>query len=145
MRLFRSFLLRTGLILSVTAVVCLVLMMITLLIQMQYDSAMYTGLLLCLMLVWLLINWILVRKLDRELSLESARMVFPAGIVLSLVLSILFSIHLRDMIPGDEGIQHLTLPFVGLVVSIYLIVRCFDVKWLRPESEVAFMEDLDNR
>lgn len=97
------------------------------------------------MLLWLVINWFLIKKLDPELSMESARLVFPAGIILSLVLSFLLSMYLKDLIPGDEGIQHFILPFVGCGISIYLVVRCFDVKWLRPEQEVAFMEDIDNR
>ena len=145
MRLFRSFILRIGLILSTTAAVCLLLMMITLMMQVQYDSTMYIGILFGLMLVWVLINWILVRKLDPELSVESARMVFPAGILLSITLSFLLSVYLKKLIPGDEGIQHFVLPFVGMGVSVYLVVRCFDVKWLRAESEIAFMEDIDNR
>ncbi len=145
MRLFRSFLLRTGLILSTTAVICLLLMMITLAIQMQYTTSTFMGMLFGLMFVWLLINWFLVRKLDPELSMESARLVFPAGIILSLALSFLLSVYLKELIPGDEGFQHLILPFVGVGISCYLIVRCFDVKWLRPESEVAYMEESGNR
>jgi hypothetical protein len=134
-----------GLILSTTAAVCLLLMTITFFIQIQYDLVMYTGMICGLMFLWVLINWFLVTKLDPELSLESARLVFPSGIILSLLLSFLFSVYLKDLIPGDTGKQHYVLPFVGLGISVYLLVRAFDVKWLRTEDEIAFLEDLENR
>ena len=137
MRMLRSFLLRLGLILSITAVICLVLMVATLAIQNQIEAAKFCGLLGFLLLVWLLFNWYIVRKIDPELSLEVARIVFPAGMVFSLLLSSTLALYLSDMIPGDEGKQHMILPFVGVGVTFFLVVRCFDLKWLRPEEEIA--------
>ena len=145
MRMFRSFLLRLGLILSTTAVICLFLMTTTLALQKQYGSTQFVGLLFAVVFIWFIINWFLVRKVDPELSLEVARIVFPCGILFSNLLSILLSFYLKDLIPGAEGREHFILPFVGLGVTFYLIVRCFDLKWLRPEEEIAFLERMDRR
>lgn len=145
MRMFRSFLLRLGLILSTTAVICLLLMTATLALQKQADSAMYCGMLLGILFAWFIFNLVMVKKVDPELSLEVARIVFPSGILFSLLLSSLLSMYLNDLIPGNEGREHYILPFVRLSVSFYLIVRCFDLKWLRPEEEIAFLEHMDRR
>ena len=145
MRMFRSFLLRLGLILSTTAVICLLLMTVTLALQRQSDSAMYCGMLFGILFAWFLFNFIMVKKVDPELSLEVARIVLPSGILFSLLLSSLLSMYLKDLIPGNEGREHYILPFVGLSVSFYLIVRCFDLKWLRPEEEIAFLDQMDRR
>jgi len=117
----------------------------TLALQKQFESTRYVGLLFGVLFVWFILNWILVRKVDPELSLEVARIVFPCGILFSNLLSILFSFYLRDLIPGTEGREHYILPFVGLGISFYLMVRCFDLKWLRPEEEIAFLERMDRR
>ena len=145
MRMFRSFLLRLGLILSTTAVICLFLMAATLLLQKQYNSAQFVGLVFLVVFLWFICNWFMVRKIDPELSLEVARIVFPCGILFSNLLSILLSFYLKDLVPGTEGREHYILPFVGAGVSFYLIVRCFDLKWLRPEQEIAFLERMDRR
>ncbi len=142
MRMFRSFLLRLGLILSTTAVICLVLMVFTLLLQGLQQSATFCGVILGLLLLWLLFNWFIVRRIDPELSLEVARILFPAGMVLSIVLSYVLALFLSDLIPGDDGRQHYILPFVGLGVTFFLVVRCFDLKWLRPEEEISQLERL---
>jgi len=141
--MFRSFLLRLSLILSTTASICLFLMAATLGIQEQEDGMIFCGTLFGIIFLWLIVNWIVVRKVDPELSVEVARVVLPAGAVLSIVLSILMAILLSEMIPGSEGKQHYILPFVGVGVAIYLIVRCFDIKWLRGEEEIVMLEERD--
>lgn len=143
MRMFRSFLLRLGLILATTAVICLVLMTATLGIQGLSEGAAYCGTILLLVFAWFVFNWYIVRKIDPELSLEVARMVLPAGMILSILLSSTLSMYLAEMIPGEEGKEHFILPFVGFGITAYLIVRCFDLKWLRPEEEIAFLERAD--
>lgn len=138
--MLRSFLLRTTLILSTTAAVCLLLMAATLFLQ-QAEGVAICLILFGTLLVWLVINFVAVRKIDPELTVEVARMVLPAGALLSLVLSMLLSTVLADMIPGTEGYQHLILIFVGLGVAGFLAVRCLDIKWLRPEDEIRRLEE----
>ena len=88
------------------------------------------------MTVWLMVNFLVQRKADPELSVEVGRILYPAGAVLSIILSLLMSMQLESMIPGTEGIEHYILIFVGLGVSLFLGVRWFDVKWLRLEEEI---------
>lgn len=140
MRMFRSFILRLSQILSLTVVICLLLMAATLGIQKQTDSMFFIGMIFLTMLAWFFVNWYVVRKVDPEISMEVARILFPSAGVLSICLSGVMSLYLDEMIPGTDGTQHLILPFVGFGVAFYLIVRCFDIKWLRGEAEITEME-----
>ena len=54
---------------------------------------------------------------------------------MSVVMSFFFMSWLSDLIPG-EGKQHFVLIFVGLGVAGFLLIRCFDMKWLRSEEEI---------
>ena len=141
MRMLRSILLRLSLVITTTIVLCLFLMAVTLGFQ-----ELFGGMRLCLVLgsiglVWLIVNFILQRKLDPELSVEAARIHYPSGAILSIVLSLLFSLQLDAMIPGTEGIEHYILLFVGLGVAAFMAVRSFDVKWLRLEEEILSVEE----
>lgn len=129
-----------ALILSTTAAICLFLMATTLGIQGFKDGMVFLGMLFGILLVWLLFNLYIVRKTDPELSVEVARLLLPSGAVLSILLSAVLAMTLDDMIPG-EGRQHYILFFVGLGVALFLIVRCFDIKWLRGEDEIVALEE----
>jgi len=141
MRMFRSFILRMTLILSFTATICLLLMAATFYIQLMEEQMVLCALLFCVLLTWVGINYFVIRKTDPELSVEVARLVLPAGAVLSILLSLVLSMVLDDMIPGQEGRQHLILIFVGLGVAFFLGVRCLDIKWLRAEEEIMALEN----
>ncbi|NBD36979.1 MAG: hypothetical protein GVY10_00210 [Verrucomicrobia bacterium] len=97
-----------------------------------------------LLLVWLGINYFVVRKADPEISLETARYLYPAGIFLNLALSWNLALYLDNLIPGTEGKQHFILYFVGIGIALFLIVRCFDIKWLRAEADIRLLEDRDS-
>ncbi|MEX0325006.1 MAG: hypothetical protein AB3N33_02840 [Puniceicoccaceae bacterium] len=142
--MFRSFILRLSQILTLTAVLCLLLMLATLFIQKQAEAVYFIGMIFMTILVWFLVNWYVVRKVDPEVSVEVARILFPSGAILSICLSGVLSLYLDTLIPGREGSQHLILPFVGVGVAFYLIVRCFDIKWLRGEDEINEMEDRES-
>jgi hypothetical protein len=139
--MFRSFILRMALILSSTAALCFLLMALTLGIQKEAESMQFSGILFAVMLVWVPFNWYIVRKTDPELTVEVARLVLPAGAVLSIVLSGLLSLYLDGMLPGEEGKQHMILPFVGFGIAIFLFIRCLDIKWLRGEAEIVMLEE----
>jgi hypothetical protein len=140
--MFRSFMMRMALILSTTATISLLLMSATLVIQGDRDGAVFTALLFAILLCWLLINLYVVRKTDPELSVEVARLLLPSGALLSVALSFLFAMVLRDMLPPDtEGIPHYIVLFVGAGVALFLLVRCFDIKWLRGEDEIVSLEE----
>lgn len=137
MRVFLSLMLRMSFILSVTAVMCLILMVITLYLQKEQGAMAFTGLVSSGLLIWTLINGYLIKLFDPELSAEVAKVLFPTGAVLAICLSFVFALQLDFMIPGTEGKQHFVIPFVGLGVATYLVVRCFDIKWLRAEIEIS--------
>lgn len=139
--MFRSFLLRLSLILSSTAAICLLLMAVTLLFQELHEGVRFCLTFLGVISVWLIANFFVQRKIDPELSVEVGRILYPAGAVLSVILSLLLSMQLESMIPGSEGIEHYILIFVGIGVSLFLIVRGFDVKWLRLEEELLSVEE----
>jgi uncharacterized membrane protein (GlpM family) len=141
MRMFRSFLLRLTLILSTTATISLLLMAATLGIQGLRDGMVFCIMLFVLLLIWLVANYFVVRKTDPEVSVEVARLLFPSGAILSIFLSLLLSLMLDGMIPGTEGMQHYIVVFVGLGIAFFLIVRCFDIKWLRGEAEILSLEE----
>ena len=140
MRMFRSFILRMALILSITGTLCLLLMALTLGIQGLRDGMVFSGMLFAIVFVWLVVNYFIVKKVDPELSMEVGRLLFPSGAVLSIILSSVLAMYLEAMIPGDEGRQHYILVFVGVGVALFLLVRCFDIKWLRGEEEILLLE-----
>jgi amino acid transporter len=141
--MFKSFILRLALILSTTAAICLALMVATLAIQMQHDAMVFCATLLAILVVWVVVNLIVVRKTDPELTVEVAWVVLPSGAVLSIFLSLLLAMLLSDMIPGEEGNQHWIIPLAGIGVAIYLGIRCLDIKWLRGEQEILAIEERD--
>lgn len=137
MRMFRSFLLRLSLALSVTAVLCCLLMTATLAIQGVVESLTFSVVLLVGSCIWLGLNWFVLRLADPELSREVAYYLLPSAAVLSVLFSTLFSTLMDDMIPGNEGREHMMLPLAGFGVAVFMVIRMFDVKWLRGELEVA--------
>ena len=141
MRMFRSFVLRLSLILTMTAAICFVLMALTLLLKGDIEGMEFCFIISGLLLFWLVVNYIIRRKVDPELSVEVARILLPAGAVLSMALSAFLSLFLEGMIPGDEGKEHFILPMAGAVVAVFLFIRCFDVKWLRLEEEIVALEE----
>lgn len=71
--------------------------------------------------------------------MEVARILYPTGAALSLMISLLFMLWLDEMIPG-EGREHYVMIFVGLGIAIFLLIRCFDIRWLRSEDEIQSIQ-----
>lgn len=141
MRMFKSFILRLSLILSITGAVSLLLMAATLGIQTDEEGMVFCGTLFGILLLWVLINAFIVKKVDPELSVEVARLLIPSGALLSICLSYLLAMILDDMIPGADGRQHWIIFFVGIGVAFFLFIRWFDIKWLRAEDEILNIEE----
>jgi hypothetical protein len=52
------------------------------------------------------------------------------------------SVRLRaEQVVSAEGKQHLILLFAGIGVATFLLIRCFDIKWLRAEEEIVALEE----
>jgi hypothetical protein len=115
--------------------ICLLVVGATFALQSMHEEMKYAFVLASLCALLLLGNVLLLRKVKIELSLEVARLLYPTGAALSVVISFFFMSWLSDLIPG-EGKQHFVLIFVGLGVAGFLLIRCFDMKWLRSEDEI---------
>ena len=132
-------------ILSMTGAICLFLMAVTLGLQGDLEEMKFLFILFGLLVCWLIVNAVVVRKSDPELSVEVARLVLPGGALLSIVLSTYLALILEGMITGGEGREHFILFFVGPGVAIFLAIRSLDIKWLRGEEEILELESISNR
>lgn len=145
MRMFRSFLLRLAMILSLTGTVCLFLMAVTLGLQGDPEGMKFLFILFGLLACWLIVNAVVVRKSDPELSVEVARLILPGGALLSIMLSFYLALVLEGMITEGQGREHFILFFVGPGVAIFLAIRFLDIKWLRGEEEILALESISNQ
>ena len=137
MRMFWSFFFRLIHILLVTISLCGILAAATLVIQQNVKLVQY----LCLgAFIALLCAWILrlfIKKMDPELSIEVGRILLPLGAFFSLLLSLVLAVYFADFLTDEKAGQQYILPLGGLSVAAFLIVRSFDVKWMRGEAELA--------
>jgi hypothetical protein len=140
MKILRSFLLRLSEIFSMTAGLCFLIMAITLGIQLNNEGMYFFSTLTAICLLWVAIVHFVIRKVDPELIVETARFLYPGAAAVALVTALSNMVWLDNLIPGD-GVQHYTVGFVGLGVMIFMIVRIFDIKWLRNYEELY---DVDN-
>lgn len=139
MRVLRSFLLRQTLILLSTALICVVLMIATLYIQQVSQYMPLLSTIAGILVVAIFFTRFIISKIDSELSAEVAQLLYPGGIVLTIFLGWILSLYLKDLIP-EEGIQHHVVLIAGIGVAAFLGVRCFDIKWLPSEAEIADLE-----
>jgi len=130
--------------LSLNATISFGLMAATLSLQGYRERMLFTATLGGILLLWLGVNYYVVRKADPEVSLETARFLYPSGVMLNPLLSWNLALYLDNLIPGTEGRQHYVLYFVGIGISLFLLIRCFDIKWLRAEEDIRMIEDRDN-
>lgn len=136
MRVLRSFLLRQIEILSITGVLCLLLMAATLHLQQLPKNVPTVLTIAAVLIVTFLFSRFIRSKVDVELSAEVAQLLYPSGIILSLFMSWILSLYLKDMLP-EEGIQHHVVTLGGVCMAVYLGIRCLDIKWLPSEAEIA--------
>lgn len=135
MAIVRSYLLRISVVILATVTISFLVMAASLAMQSLPDE-MQVCLILALLFGLLLgFNVFFITKSKTELSMEVARLLYPSGAAISVVISFLFLQWLDDLIPGD-GRQHYVMIFVGLGIGVFLLIRCFDTKWLRSEEEI---------
>lgn len=135
MGILKSFFLRIPIVLLSTITVCQLVMAGSLGLQSMVSQMHYSLILALLFGLLLGLNVYFLRRARLELSMEVARILYPTGAALSLMVSLLFMLWLDDMIPG-EGREHYVMIFVGLGIAIFLLIRCFDIGWLRSEEEI---------
>ncbi len=76
-----------------------------------------------------------IRHFDGELTLEVGRLLYPLGILVSLVGAGFFAFRLMEMIP-DIVREHYSFLAAAVLMILFFIVRMFDLKWLRTLDEV---------
>jgi hypothetical protein len=114
-------------------------MLATLALQMVYEPLSVLGILCAVLLAGIAFTEFIIRKLDTELSAESARLVYPTGAVAAPLLSWLLSMNLQGMLP-EPGNSHLVVVLAGLSITVFMVIRIFDIKWLPSEEEVMELE-----
>lgn len=139
MRLLKSVLLRLIRILLATSCICLVLMAATLYLQMAPDDVPFLLILAAVLGAGLAFTSFIIKNLDSELSAEVARILYPSSALLCVVMGWMFSVYLEDMLP-DEGMQHWVVALAGASIAVFMLIRCFDIKWLPSEAEIADLE-----
>ena len=87
---------------------------------------------------WVIGAQLLIRRFDPELIAEVAKWLYPTGALLALALSIWMAISLASVLEEPEYRQFVVV-FAGIGVSLFLLVRCMDIRWLRTRAE---MEDI---
>jgi hypothetical protein len=123
----------------ITWLVCTLIMLATLGIQMVYEPLSLLGTLCGVLLVGIGFTEFIIRKLDTELSAESARLVYPTGAIAAPLLAWVLSMNLQGMLP-EPGNSHLVVVLAGLSVTVFMVIRIFDIKWLPSEEEVMELE-----
>ena len=85
------------------------------------------------------ISSILVWRSPIELVREVAIVVYPLGAILSIGLSVFFGFRMRAMVI-EQGLPEQreiwTFILAGVLIAIVMVVRCFDIQWLRSVEEL---------
>lgn len=136
--LLKSYLLRLSQILALMAGIGFVLMAVT--GYLQYLSELGLRYLIYALPFWFWVigAQLLIRRFDPELIAEVAKWLYPTGALLALALSIWMAISLASVLEEPEYRQFVVV-FAGIGVSLFLLVRCMDIRWLRTRAE---MEDI---
>lgn len=97
-----------------------------------------SGGLLCLALVLLPV----IRVVDPDLVSEVAWVIYPGGIALSLVGAFYFSVHLLEYLESARR-EHYTLILAGILLTLFFVIRIFDIKWLKSARDVYRIRKLN--
>lgn len=139
----RSFILRLSQILAASLAVYCSLSSITLWLQglprLSTGYALASG----AAVLWVLISHFIIRKVDVELVLEVARILYPVGAILTVTLSILLAFELNALLELAEGreteLEFLVLILAGVMIAIFLCVRMLDIRFMRSAEEIRLM------
>lgn len=85
------------------------------------------------------VSSVLVWRSTVELVREVAIVVYPLGAILSIGLSVFFGFRMRAMVI-EQGLPEQreiwTFILAGVLIAIVMVVRCFDIQWLRSVEEL---------
>ena len=134
----RSYFLRLSQLMAASSTVFLLVMIGTLLLQRQIGEAISLSLIASITAFWWLVASVIVSKVDPELTIEVARLLYPTVGLLSLLLSIVLGLVLIEMVTHPVS-QHISVILAGILFLIVMGIKCFDIRWLRSAEELHFV------
>lgn len=133
--LIKSIFLRLSLIMSTAAAVCHILMAGTAFLMMDTTSAGSYALWSLGFALLALIFLPLVNRFDNELLKEAAVIIYPAGAILSIFLSLLLAMNLKEAMVIEDS-RHLVVILGGVAMVVAMAIRCLDIPWLLTKEEL---------
>jgi len=133
----RSYILRLTQILAGSTTVYLLVMIATLVLQDQGSETVSLGLAGAGTSLWWLISSIIISKIDPELTIEVARLLYPTAGLVALVISVVLGFRLQDMVSYPVA-QQWSVILAGILVLLVMVIKCFDIRWLRSMDEIQF-------
>jgi ABC-type uncharacterized transport system permease subunit len=132
---FKGILLRLSQIVSAAAAINLLLLGGTMLFKARLDEAVNFALMSGgAWILWAVLSLFVLRS-TVELVREVAIVVYPGGALLSLALSVFCGYYAESLIENPER-EIWTFISAGVLIGITMIIKCFDIQWLRTAEEV---------
>ena len=132
---FKGILLRLSQIVSAAVAINLLLLAGTMVFKNRLDEALdfalYSG---GAWIFWAILSLFVMRS-TMELVREVAIVVYPGGALLSLAVSVFSGYYAESLIENPER-QIWTFICAGVLIAIVMIIKCFDIQWLRMAEEV---------
>lgn len=133
---FKGILLRLCQIVSAAVAIYFLILAGTLAFQSQMDAAYRFAVISGgVWIVWAILSLFVMRS-TVELVREVAIVVYPVGALLSLVLSVVFGYWMESMLVKEPEREIWTFILAGVLIAIVMIIKCFDIQWLRTADEV---------
>ncbi|MFP4541718.1 MAG: hypothetical protein ACLFR7_08805 [Opitutales bacterium] len=131
----KAVLLRLSQILFASIAIYLLLIAGTFFLQVRFEDAIqfasYSG---GVALLWAIATFFIWRS-PAELVREVAIVVYPGGALASLALAVAMGYWMESMLVDPER-EIWTLIMAGVMIAIVMIIRCFDIQWLRSAEEL---------
>ncbi len=133
----KSFLLRFLQVVLAVSAVYLLLMAGTHHLQYDSEAALVYVLFAAGLGCGALIFHMFIRQFDPELTLEVGRLVYPAGMLVSIGGAVLSSQYVIAGFPDVSRVYYSFILAACLLVAFF-VFRMFDLKWLRSWREIHF-------
>lgn len=137
--ILRSFVLRLSQILAVTVAICMLIMAATAFLQELVNLGIAYSVIAGGALLYVLILHFVIRQIDPELIVEVARLLYPSAAILSILISLLLGFELYDNLE-HQRYQQVPVILAGVLIALFLAIRCFDIKWLRSADEIILLK-----
>lgn len=131
----KDILLRLSQIVAASSAIYLLLIAGTLFFQVRLEEMstflIYSGL---VWIVWAVLTFFIVRS-SAEFVREVAIVVYPGGALISLILSVISGYYMESMLQDPQR-EIWTFILAGVLIAIVLIIKCFDIQWMRSADDL---------